>query len=212
MKAYLIFVILYGLLPLLAYKVLERNLKQNIHSIIPFFIVVCIASLYEFFGTIVFKINSEYWFIAYKLLAFASIHYFFFKLLKKKFLALFVFFTLLFFILLVLYLFYWENQHYLVTNSYFNALETIVVLIFSTIWIRRLFVQLELDSLGNSPDFYFVSGLLLYYSGTVILFLLSSQLFAIDKIVFQEYWLLNITLNLILRTLLLVGIWKALQK
>ena len=133
-------------------------------------------------------------------------------LLGKRFRPLYYFFSTLFLFLLLYYSYYWNKQNYLVINSYFNTLQTLVVFIFSILWFRRVFLNLEFDSLGRSPVFYFISGLLLYYSGTVFLFLMSSLIFEHEKSSFQDYWMLNIGLNLVLRTSLILGIWQGQAK
>lgn len=202
------FVVLYGIVPLLVYFLLPNTTVKEVRFIYPFLWVVCIASLYEFLGTLVFKISSEYWFIVYKLLAFSTILYFFISLLGEKLRLVYCFYSICFLALLLYFSIHWDIKKYLEINSYFNTLQTLVVFTFSIAWFRRVFIHLEFDSLGQSPVFYFVSGLLLYYSGTVFLFLMSTVLLVHESSSFQDYWMLNIGLNLVLRTLLIIGIWK----
>jgi hypothetical protein len=208
MQEITIFTILYGIVPLLLYKIKNFTIKP----IEPFIWVIFIASLYEFLGTFVFKLNSEYWFICYMTLAFFSIHWFFYKLLNTNYFKIFTLFIILFLVLSFYSFYEWDKLNYLDIIAYFNSLQTVVVLFFSILWIVRVFTNLELDSFTNSSMFYFVSGLILYYSGTVFLFLLSSFIFKMDKSNFQSFWMLNIFLNLVLRTLLIVGIWKGRQQ
>lgn len=190
---------------MLAFKV---NI-QNIKHVIPFVIVVFIASLYEFIGSILLGQNVELWFLIYDILVFFSIHYFFYKLLNKKYRALF------FILILLLFIFYciltlgpWTFS-YLEISSFFNVYQTLIILLFSILWFKRIFQEFEIDNLLDSPTFYFISGLLIYYSGSVVLFLLANSIYASDQSKFQYYWLLNVILNFVLRTLLIVGIWKA---
>lgn len=207
-ETFLIFVILFGVLPIAIYYQVKENSKDELHAIFPFLWVVGIASLYEFFGTIILKWDSKYWFIIYKVLAFFALHYFFYYLLKKKFKALFIVFVALFLLLFLYYLGCTAQLDFFTINSYFNALQTIIVLTFSILWIRRIFITLEVESLANAPNFYFISGLVIYYAGTVFLFLLSNLIFKTENSQFQDYWMLNIALNLVIRTLLILGIWK----
>lgn len=208
MESITIFVILYGILPSIFLKIF----KLQFNAIKPFVWVVLVASLYEFIGTFILKLNSEYWFIIYKILAFISIHYFFYKILYPSYNLFFRLFILLF-LLLSVYCFYnWVVLNFFDVNAYYNFLQTIVVLFFSVLWFIRVFNNLEVESLLSSSTFYFISGLLLYYSGTVFLFLLSNMIFKMDKSSFQDYWMLNVVLNLVLRTLLILGIWKGCKK
>lgn len=199
-----VFAILYGILPAIFYKVL----KVKLIAIEPFIWVVFIASLYEFIGTLILKLNSEYWFIFYKILAFISINYFFYKLLNGNYLKIFVSSVIIFIVLSTYVFFDWNDLNFLDVNAYFNSLQTIIVLVLSILWFVRIFNNLELDSFTKSPNFYFVSGLILYYSGTIFLFLYSSFIYKVDKSNFHAFWMLNIFFNLVLRTLLIVGVWK----
>lgn len=207
-EAFLIFVILFGVVPIAIYYLIKSNRAYELQAIFPFLWLVCIASLYEFFGTLMMRWNSHYWIMIYKVLAFSALHYFFHTLLKRKFKVLFIVFIALFLMLFLYYFVCASQLDFLTINSYFNALQTIIVLTFSILWIRRIFITLEVDSLANTPNFYFISGLVIYYAGTVFLFLLSNLIFKTDKSQFQDYWMLNIALNLVIRTLLIIGIWK----
>ena len=207
MNAVLIFTILYGIIPFVYYSLTkDRNLLKSIY---PFLIIVFIASIYEFIYPILFKTSIKYWFLVYKSLAFISLHYFYFFELDKKHKLLFVFFIIVFLVFVILTFSVWNNIFYMEVSSYFNALQTIIVLTFSTLWFVKSFKELEMKSLLESPVFFIIAGLIISYCGTVFLFLLAELLYKIDKSSFQEYWMLNIILNLLLRTLLIFGIWKA---
>jgi hypothetical protein len=208
MKILLIFTILYGTLPFIFYQIIKKNLT-GLKEIYPFILTVLIASLYEFLGTIILKISFEKWYLIYKILAFLSLHYFFYYLLNKAYKFVFLLFCGVFGLLVVLTFSLWIDFNFLDLNSYFNIFQTIVVLTFSILWFRKMFRSLEVDNLLKNSNFYFISGLIIYYCGTVYLFLMSSTIYNIDKSNFQYYWLLNIILNLVLRSLLIIGIWKA---
>jgi hypothetical protein len=205
MKFILIFAILYGLLPLLLFYKLRTD---KIDSIMPFLLVVFLASLYEFFGSIILKLKYDNWYLIYKTMAFCGIIYFF----KKSIVLIKVYwylFCILFLIMMFLTFTIWKNVHFFQINSYFNVFQTILVLLFSTLWLRKSFLELETESLWQNPQYYFVAGLNVYYFGTVFLFLTSKEIFFNNSSDFQYFWLLNIILNIVLRTFLIVGIWKA---
>lgn len=205
MNFILIFTILYGLLPLaLYYKV--RAVK--IDSILPFLVVVFVASLYEFFGSILLQISYENWYLIYKTLAFVGIMSFFRKSIGLNKVYIYFFYAL-FLIMMCLTFTVWKKAYFMQVSAYFNVFQTILVLLFSILWLRKSFLALETDSLWQNPTYYFVAGLNIYYFGTVFLFLTSKMIFFNNANEFQYFWLLNIILNLVLRTLLIVGIWKA---
>lgn len=208
MEFVLNFTIVYGIFPLLFF-LFKKNQNRNIKEIFPFLVIVFIASLYELIGSVILNISYENWYLIYKTLAFFSLHYFFFKLLNKKFKLIFTFYLLVFILLIILTNTTWVNSNFLDINAYFNMLQMFVVLNFSLFWLKRLFVELEQDDLLKNPNFYFISGLIIYYCGTAFLFLMSSSIYAQDKSSLQFYWLINIFLNFVLRSLLIFGVWKA---
>lgn len=205
-----VFSILYGLLPLLFFFLIKRKVHEEVYFILPFLYVVFIAGLYEFICTILFGLNVKYWFIIYNFLSFATLVYFY--LLKKQFRILHIIFSILFISITTISFSFYSCDNFIQISSYYKILQTVMILTFSVLWIKRVFLDLELRSLLESSTFYFISGLLLYYSGTVFLFLLSNMIFKMDKSSFQDYWMLNVVLNLVLRTLLIIGIWKGCTK
>ncbi len=142
-------------------------------------------------------------------MAFIGLHYFYYYLLDRKYKLLFLVYIIGFIILIILSQTVWINYIYLEKSAYFNMFQTLIVLTFSILWFKQLFSKLEEESLSKNPNFYFVSGLIVCYCGTVFLFLVSSSIYAYDKSNFHYYWLLNILLNFVLRSLLIIGVWKA---
>jgi len=208
MKYILIFTILYGLLPMLLFLFKRQKLNPEAKFMFPYILLVFIASLYEFFGTVLLHLNVKYWFVVYEFLASFALFYFFYTLLKKSSKTLFYLYIFLFVFVTINAAVIWTGHNFFDISSYFNLLQTFFILTFSVIWIKRMFISLELESFTSSSTFYFISGLILYYSGTVFLFLMGNLIFKMDRNSFQDYWLLNIILNLALRTLLIIGIWK----
>jgi hypothetical protein len=206
-----IFSLILGLIPLL--MLFFKNLDKNkISGIYPFVIVVFIASIYELIFSLFLKVNVTNWFMIYDVLAFGSILFFFFKLLKNQTKSLFLVVILIFSVLFVLLynnLSVYYSFHYLVKNSILNAFQSISILGFTILWFRKIFNELEEDNLFRNPNFYFVSGLNVCYSGTVLLYFLSNYIHVNDPKAFNDFWILNIGLNIFLRTSLIVGIWKA---
>lgn len=208
MNFILIFTILYGLLPLLIYHFLKEKL-MGIKAIYPFLVVVFIASLYEFIGSIVLRISAENWYLIYKTLAFFSIHYLFFVLLDNRYKIIFSVLILIYLVMIFLTFTYWKTYFYLNISAFFNVFQTIIILFFSILWFKKVFQDLVVDNLLKEPFFYFLSGLIICYTGSVFIYLMGNSIYLTDKTNFQYYWLINIFLNLILRTLLIVGILKA---
>jgi len=76
-------------------------------------------------------------------------------------------------------------------------------------WFKKTFKEINLESLANIPSFYFVSGFLIYNSGVIVLFLLSNSMYANDSKSFHYFWIINLFFNIVHKTILIVGIWKA---
>jgi hypothetical protein len=95
-------------------------------------------------------------------------------------------------------------------DSYLQAIESVFVITAIILWMKYAFINLEEDSLFKYPHFYFISGLLFYFSGTLFLFMLGSVILENqnDKY-FVDLWVLNQFFNIFLKILLLTGIWKA---
>lgn len=208
MNVILIFTVLYGIFPLITYS-FNRNKKSNeISAILPFVILTFVASIYEFVFTFLLKFSIKYWLVVYNFLAFFIISYYYRKILNDNKKVYFKVSYILFFILLFYVFFNWNRYEIIVLSSYMDSFQTSFVLIFSILWFKKIFNELNYDSLLNNPNFHFIAGLLLYYCGTLVLFLMSNSLYTDNKSMFQYYLLLNVVLNLVIRTLLIIGIWK----
>jgi len=205
----LYFVIIFGVSPLLYFLIYRKKYANIFKPILPFIVLTFIASLYEFFGTLTFKLDASYWFVIYNILSFLAINYFYLNLIqiRYQFLLYLFFFT---FILLCYFLFVnYQIKDFLIVSTYFKGFITLFVLLFSILWFVKIFQETYLDNLLKNSTFYFISGFIFYYCGTVFLFLLSNFILKVDSAMLHSYWVINIILNLVLRTLLLVGLWKA---
>src|SRR5690554_1958459 len=175
--------------------------------IIAFIWLTFVATLCELIGTLIFKINVDYWFQIYSLLEFLAIFYFYFKLFQPRFKTIF----LLFFALLSVT--YGISFYFLTEYSSFIALAlnktplTFFVLFGSFWWVRDLFRSDEIQNLWQNPTFYFVSAFYIYYLVTVPFFLMGSFIFN-SNLYFYDIAIVNIITTLILRILLTIGVWK----
>lgn len=208
----LIATILIGFFPLALVYLLQIQKAESVVPVVPFLMLVFFASLYELIGSYYLAIDVKYWFAVYNLFVFLVLHYFYYSLLHQKFKILFYGFTLVFLVLSFYLFIQYDLSEVFVFSSYFHVLQTIIILTFSALWFKDVFEKLEISNLLQSPSFYFVSGLILYYCSTVFLFLMHDLLYGADKSKAEEIWLLNIIFNLLLRSLLIIGVWKARTK
>lgn len=205
----LYFVIIFGVSPFLYFLIARKQYTSELKPILPFVSLTFIASLYEFFGSLIFKLDISYWFIIYDVLAYFSIFYFYSHVLQNQFSKLFFFFFISFIIICSLIFVNYSLVEILAITSYIDTFITLFILFFTIVWFRKLIIDVYIENLLSTSTFYFISGFVLYYCGTLFLFLLSNYIYKVDSVLFQSYWVVNIVLNLILRILLIVGLWKA---
>lgn len=205
-------VILLGILPLALLLFIQKKIRIDISSFYPMIYFVAISSIYEFLFSIILQINSDYWSRFYILITFIIIELYFYNLLSKKHRTNFIIVSILFISFYCFLFLYWNKINNLQTDSYLSLVQTGFIFIFSILWFIDIFKNLEYDSLLKNPHFYFVSGLILYYSGTVFLFLMSSVIIEKERAYILDYWMLNVFFNFVFRVFLVLGIWKAIRK
>ncbi len=94
-----------------------------------------------------------------------------------------------------------------IATSATKTITPLFVIMGSTLWVRKLFIEMSVPNLWKSSQFYFVSGFLLYYTSTFFLFLLRDSMLSVNSD-FYDYWLVNIIAALIFRILLSFGAWQ----
>lgn len=203
------FVMLYGLIPFLYFIIIKDKISIKINAIKPFLILVFLSAIYEFIFTILLKWNVSNWFFIYSFLSFFTVLYFYTKITSGHYrLFLSVIFIVFLLLLLIFYLSF-DNKDFIKISSWIDAYITVFIFIASIIWFKKVFQDLDYETLWDSLYFYVVSGLILYYFGNLFLFLMAEIIHEENNLSFKYYWILNIILNLVLRTLLIVAIWKA---
>jgi len=199
-----------GTIPLLL--IWKNNTKfDKKNPIFPYVVIVFIASFSEYFGTYLLKINATNWFMVYKILAITTLQYYFYHILNKKHKALFIVFSALFIATFVYNLQHLNDKTFLDISAYLNAITTCLVITFSILWFKQLerkTIQIERK---QNPNVYFIVGLLFMYGGTIILYLYANNLYLTNKELFFTSWILNFLLNIVNRTLLIVGVWKIIK-
>jgi len=202
-KSFFYIVLFAGLIPLLLLFIKGIGFKFK-RAGAPFVWLTTIATIYEFVGSMLLQINSDYWFQLYTLLEFAAIYYFYFKLIRPQFNILFKCTLVLF---LMSYIFSFIPSGSFIGTSFTKTITALFVIMGSTVWVRKLFMEMSVPNLWKSSQFYFVSGFLLYYTSTFFLFLLRDSMLSVNSD-FYDYWLVNIIAALIFRILLSFGAWQ----
>ena len=205
----LLITLLLGIVPVI-HTLLLKNKRNSIGPIKPFLYLTAFSSIYEIIFTFLLKKDVKIWFTAYDIVEFLLIFYFFFKLNFPKYRILLYIFLALSVISFIpnFFVIHKSIHHFLNVQAFSSGVITVFVFIMTFLWFRDIFKKMEIPSLWKTPEFYYISGLFIYHSTTFFLFLLSDVILNIDAEKFMDYWLLNIIATFILRTLLIIGVWK----
>lgn len=202
-----------GLVPffLIIIKPFKIN-KDVIKDFLPFIYLLFIATCYEFIASHMLKIRTAIYFRSYLLLEFLAIYYFFTHIFKSKFRKIFNLYLIIYIVLWMLLWLVWNPKSSVRTDTYLILVESLFVYTFAILWFKELFNKAIIESLWRLPYFYFIGGLMFYFSGTIFLFLLIGHIIDHKDISFESYWLVNVGVSFVWRILLIIGIWKARQK
>lgn len=197
--------LLVGILPLclLFFKKRAFSIKE---PIAPFVWLTALATLYEVVGTGVFKINATYWFQLYGFLCFGTLLYFFYNVLNQRPKKIIAVFASGFIIIFGISLFFFDKENVFISSAINELFMLIFVLVFTALWVKQLFEKLHIPNLWNNADFYFIAGLLIYHSSTILFFIFIDFLFQVNSYFYP--WLLNIIATVVLRIFISMGVWK----
>ncbi len=198
-----------GIIPLLILFIKKRAFDFK-EPVTPFIWLTAFATLYEFIGTGLLEIKTSYWFQLYSFLEIVTLFYFFFKLFKAKYKTAFGIFLVLLVTTYSFSFFFWNENSGLISNAKNKASITFFVLTFSFLWFKELFKKMDIQNPWQNDNFYFVSAFSVYYSSTFFLFLLGGFI-SNSNVHLYDYWLINVMATLILRTFLIIGVWKMKQ-
>lgn len=197
-----------GFVPLLLFFVLRKRLVSEIWLILPYLILVFFSSLYELIFTYFLKIDVSIWFKIQTFIEFFVLMHYFFKLLQGNYRYIYYFYGSIF----ILYFGYivvdGKISNFMDGDSYLQVIESLFVITSVLLWMKYAFINMVEDSLLKYSHFYFVIGLLFYFTGTLFLFLLGSLILENGNEYFLDYWLVNLFFNIFFKILLLIGIWK----
>ncbi|KXH84894.1 hypothetical protein [Chryseobacterium kwangjuense] len=195
--------LLIGVIPLLILFVEKKQFSTK-HGIVPFVWLTALATLYEFIGTVVLKINTNYWFQLYSLLEFAAIYFYFFQLFERKHKTNLRICLIVWAVIYGISLFYWDSNSKAIALAINSSSTSLFVFLCSIAYFKSL-IEAPERKFWQSTTFYFVLAFSFYYASTLFLFLSSKFVFEFGQ---YGYWLVNIIATLILRILLILGVWK----
>lgn len=198
---------LIGFVPLLL-VLKNRCVVYNFKGIVLYSFLVGFASFYELLFSHFLKVNVEIWFKVYSILDFFLIVLIFKGQENKPRKYFFWFFIFIYLFVYIFLTFFTSEIHFLKQDSFLNLIMIFFIVSYYIVWFYKYFKALEVNTLLEIPFFYFISGLLLYYAGIIVLSLLS-ELIMNSELSLYDYWMVNISLLILFRILLIVSIWKA---
>lgn len=201
-----------GYIPIILYFSLKGKFaNNNFKGLLPYLWLVAVSSFYELIFSYYLKVNVEIWFKIYTLLDFILIVLLFSSQKNRPGRYFFWIFTFLYLLVFTFLILSSQEINFLTQDSFLNLLMTFFVIIYSIIWFYKNFKLMESISLLELPFFYFLSGLLFYYSGIIFLSLLSESIIN-SSLDIYDYWGVNICFLILFRILLIVSVWKGRTK
>lgn len=198
-----------AIVPVIFYYI-RKGRSEALVYIAPVLWLRAFSSLYEFFISFLLRVDSSIWFMLYPVLEFLVMYYFFQKLFGEKHKGIINKFLIGFLLATVVLLAIWLYTGMSQTDSVLTILQTIFIYMMAFLWFKEIFSEMKLASLWDSPAFYFISGFIMYFSGTFFLFVMTDIVFTEKEM--NQYWIINVILSLLLNITLSIGVWKGQNK
>lgn len=185
---------------------LYKNKALRIKEPISLFIWFTIVSILWELNSAFILVNPRFGFQFYFILEVVALYYFYNRLLRSSYKnSLRIFLGLMLVAYSVSFLF-WNKGGVIISDTINRITLTTFVLLFSLLWFAELFRKMEISKPWKDATFYFVSGFFIYYASTLFLFLLGDFMFSAEF--YLNSWLVNLITKLLLRVLLIIGVWK----
>lgn len=202
--------IIVGLFPLSVFLLRKPNPVYNLEltAIKPSLWLLFIGAVYELIFTTFLYVSTAPWIHLYYLLEFLTLYYFFKTLFERKHMLLLNSFLIVYVITWIVLTTFWFEIRARKDDAFLGTLQTVFVYTFVLLWVRQLFKKVEIESLWKEPVFYFIIGFIFFFIGAFFVNLLNKDIFRLTGTL-TKYWMISVLLNLIMRVLLIVGVWKA---
>jgi len=194
------------ILPLIAsvvrYKLINSVLK-------PLFFLVILSVIIEALNEIHvgLDLNNFYLFHFFTIIEFTLISQFYHRFFKQYFNPLIIK-ILIFAFLIIAFIDYRLNGFNYVDN-FSITIESVILTFYSVFFFYYILKNLLFENLLNAPFFWINTGVIIYFSGNLILFAFSNYLFETEPKKYHMLWytvhaIINISYNILIS----VGFWK----
>jgi len=170
------------------------------------FIILILELLCVYLSSL--RINNLFLFHANSFLEFVFYPLILSFILKNKIFQYTIIISITSFLIFAIFNIYlWEPLTAFNTNT--RAVEGILMIAFCIYFYFDLFLKTEVVKLSTYPYFWLVSGLLIYFSGTLFLYLYANQIVKSTNI---TYWIIHSILNIFLNIMFSISIWLGSKK
>ncbi|RYE16518.1 MAG: hypothetical protein EOP51_25630 [Sphingobacteriales bacterium] len=94
-----------------------------------------------------------------------------------------------------------------VFNSIPRAIENVVMIAYAILYLAQLNKHMPVKRLEQFPMFWITTAVLLYFSGTLLLFTLGEYLATLEQHFPIDIWVVHSVLNVVFNILCAVGLW-----
>lgn len=195
------------LLPLLIGLINFKFLKKELRPIFILLIVIVIIEISNRFLSNK-EINTYPLTRIYSLLEFLCLSFFYKRFFSTHFNTAFFYFIALAFFSIALLDAFVINSIY-TSDNLASATEGIVVIIYAVSAFYLIMKKMIYSNILSEPFFWINSAYLIYFSGTLFLFLFLNYIFKSKPQYFVQIYFINSVLNLVNYTLITIGFWKA---
>lgn len=205
MDSITLFAILTTLLPLSLGITFFKQLGRSVQFIVILCFFTFLSDIIN--GTLaLYGIPNSLGFRIYTAFQFSIISLFFLELYRNRNLRLAIITFLTVFVIILIVDLFALNLPSMVVEPFESTYTGIIIIVFSLIYFYKIFNEMKIQKLEKNGLFWIVSGLLFYFSSTLVLFMLSNYVLNGEGI-FWNFWLINIIANIILNIILTIGIW-----
>lgn len=93
-------------------------------------------------------------------------------------------------------------------NSYSSYLGAVLLITFSLVYLYRLLRDLPTIDIYKFPPLWVVFAILIYYGGTLFLFLFNNYLLSLSIVSHKAIWILHNSLNILKNLLFALALWQ----
>lgn len=92
------------------------------------------------------------------------------------------------------------------------AIESIVFMVYALITYFNLIKTLEYENIFSNPVFWFNTAVLVYFAGSLFVFVFSNRLLAYSQKASYHLWAIHSVCNIMYNLLIATGFWKTKKK